>query len=139
MMGPAPIKVSLAEWECRSTKTKVCYAINAVQRHNKTPEMLHGRYMGPYSRNTGPSPISRVAFLKPSPAHECGEGRELVGDEAARRRIGQFAGRGVNFRVDQGDDDLGFIEDAPVEVDEDMAQMQLRSYAPEQAWRSALE
>ena len=48
-------------------------------------------------------------------------------------------GRGVDFRVDLRDDDLGLVQHAPVEIDEHVAQMQLRSQASEQARRAALE
>ena len=67
MMGPAPIKVSLAEWECQSTKTMVCSAINAVQRHNKTPEMLQGIYMGHTRETRGRLPFLRLRLLNPQP------------------------------------------------------------------------
>ena len=65
-----------------------------------------------------------------STPHEGGEGLELVGDEAARRRIGQFAGRGVDLGLDLRDDDLRPVEGARVELDEHLAQVMLGAQTP---------
>src|SRR5208337_4638110 len=70
-----------------------------------------------------------------STAHEGGEGLELVGDEAARRRVGQLARRRVDLRIDLRNDDLGLIESARVEKDKDVAQVKLRPEAAEQPGR----
>ena len=70
--------------------------------------------------------------------NEGGESLELVGEEAARRLVGQFAGRRVDLCVDLSDDDLGLVQGAGVEEDEDVAQVKLRAQAAEEAGRGAL-
>src|SRR5208337_1851547 len=70
---------------------------------------------------------------------ESGEGLELIGDEAAGRRVRQFACFRVDLRVDLGNNDLRAIKSARIEVDEHVAQVKLGAQAAEGAGRRALD
>jgi hypothetical protein len=63
----------------------------------------------------------------------------LIRDEAAGRRVFELAGRLVDLGVDLGNDDLGLVERPRVEVDERVAQVQLRPDPAPKTGRRALD